>query len=132
MRFPIEKAEMTGLSLDRYGGSVAAFDNRYLPLLHRKGFVAPNLPIAPEGVGSPGGYVFDSKPGIYNNVVVLDFKSLYPSIIRSFFIDPLALAQAQIDGTAHDQRSLTSTEIANLDRYSPGFNHAAYCKQVTV
>ena len=34
----------------------------------------------------------DSEPGLYDNVLVLDFKSLYPSIIRSFHIDPLGLA----------------------------------------
>ncbi|MEM6495515.1 MAG: DNA polymerase II, partial [Pseudomonadota bacterium] len=45
------------------------------------------------GLGSPGGYVLDSKPGLYDNVLVLDFKSLYPSIIRTFFIDPMGLEQ---------------------------------------
>ena len=40
---------------------------------------------------SPGGYILDSKPGLYDNVLVLDFKSLYPSIIRTFGIDPYAL-----------------------------------------
>ncbi|MCD6397638.1 MAG: hypothetical protein J7L71_08865, partial [Spirochaetaceae bacterium] len=35
--------------------------------------------------------VFTSKPGLYHNVIVLDFKSLYPTIIRTFFIDPLSL-----------------------------------------
>ena len=42
---------------------------------------------------SPGGFVMDSKPGLYRNVLVLDFKSLYPSIIRSFKINPLGLIQ---------------------------------------
>jgi len=32
----------------------------------------------------------DPEPGIYDDVVVLDFKSLYPTIIRTFNIDPLA------------------------------------------
>ena len=31
----------------------------------------------------------ESKPGLYRNVLVFDFKSLYPSIIRTFNIDPL-------------------------------------------
>jgi DNA polymerase-2 len=39
----------------------------------------------------------DSRPGLYDNVLVLDFKSLYPSIIRSFQIDPLGLAMADDD-----------------------------------
>ena len=81
---------MTGLNSDRMGGSVASFDNLYLPLLHRRGFVAPNA--SAEQMSSPGGFVLDSTPGIYDHVLVLDFKSLYPSIIRTFFVDPLGLA----------------------------------------
>lgn len=89
--FAIEKSLLTGLEIDRYGGSVAAFDFLYLPRLHRRGFVAPGLGEAPESNISPGGYVLNSQPGIFENVLVLDFKSLYPSIIRTFNIDPLAL-----------------------------------------
>ncbi|MFK8082158.1 MAG: DNA polymerase II [Granulosicoccus sp.] len=91
--FAIQRANLTGLALDRLGGSVAAFDNLYLPKLHRKGFVAPDVRTQANDAGSPGGYVMDSRPGLYRNVLVLDFKSLYPSIIRTFFIDPLGLAE---------------------------------------
>jgi len=89
--FAVRRAELTGLALDRQGGSVAAFDNLYLPRLHRRGRVAPDVGDAGEGPASPGGYVLDSQPGLYDNVLVLDFKSLYPSIIRTFQIDPLGL-----------------------------------------
>lgn len=86
------RSQLTGLELDRSGGSVAAFVNLYLPRLHRAGYVSPNRPID-GGLASPGGYVMDSLPGLYNNVLVLDFKSLYPSIIRTFKIDPLGLVE---------------------------------------
>ena len=92
IEFAIQRANLTGLAIDRLGGSVAAFDNLYLPRLHRHGFVAPDVNSTSSGLGSPGGYVLDSQPGIYQNVLVLDFKSLYPSIIRTFCIDPLGLA----------------------------------------
>jgi DNA polymerase-2 len=91
--FAVERANLTGLAIDRLGGSVAALDNLYLPRLHRHGFVAPDVSSDNSGLGSPGGYVLDSLPGIYKNVLVLDFKSLYPSIIRTFKIDPMGLAQ---------------------------------------
>ena len=91
--FAVQRANLTGLAVDRLGGSVAALDNLYLPRLHRHGFVAPDVRTEANGLGSPGGYVLDSEPGLYDNVLVLDFKSLYPSIIRTFFIDPLGLAQ---------------------------------------
>lgn len=89
--FAVERSLLTGLDLDRQGGSAAALDFLYLPRLHRAGFVAP-APARKGSGGSPGGYVMPSVPGIHDNVVVLDFKSLYPSIIRTFHVDPLALA----------------------------------------
>ena len=96
--FAVQRATMTGLAIDRLGGAVAAFDNLYLPRLHRRGYVAPNVAADSNyGLSSPGGYVMDSQPGLYDNVLVLDFKSLYPSIIRTFLIDPLGLALADDD-----------------------------------
>lgn len=95
--FAMERSLLTGLELDRYGGSVAAFDFLYLPRLHRKGFVAPFVDQSTVGNVSPGGYVMSSIPGIHENVIVLDFKSLYPSIIQTFHVDPLALAVAAFE-----------------------------------
>jgi DNA polymerase-2 len=86
------RSQLTGLELDRMGGSVAAFINLYLPKLHRAGYIAPNRP-QDGGLASPGGYVMSSKPGLYKDVLVLDFKSLYPSIMRTFKIDPLGLVE---------------------------------------
>ena len=93
LAFARERAAATGLAMDRYGGSVAAVDHLYLPRLHRAGYVAPDAGDVSSTAGSPGGYVIDSKPGLYDNVLLLDFKSLYPSIIRTFHIDPLALVR---------------------------------------
>ncbi|WP_282040813.1 DNA polymerase II [Halomonas alimentaria] len=90
LTFLLERATVTGLPADRSGGSVAAFAHLYLPRLHRLGWVAPNLGEG-EAAESPGGFVMDSRPGLYDSVLVLDFKSLYPSIIRSFLIDPAGL-----------------------------------------
>lgn len=89
--FLIERQHLTGLSLDRQGGAVAAFDHLYLPRLHREGVVAPDVGSSGKTPSSPGGMVLDSTPGLYENVLVLDFKSLYPSIVRTFCVDPLGL-----------------------------------------
>ncbi|WP_268746502.1 DNA polymerase domain-containing protein [Nitrincola sp. A-D6] len=86
-----ERTRLTGLALDKVGGSSQAFDNLYLPTLHRAGFVAPEYASGQTGDHVPGGHVMESVPGLYRNVLVLDFKSLYPSIIRTFQIDPLGL-----------------------------------------
>jgi DNA polymerase-2 len=92
MTFLLERASVTGLPADRSGGSVAAFEHLYMPMMHRQGYVAPNLGDV-DGENSPGGYVMDSRAGLYDSVLVLDYKSLYPSIIRTFLIDPVGLVE---------------------------------------
>lgn len=92
LQFLLDRATVTGLEADRSGGSVAAFTHLYLPRMHRLGYVAPNLGDQPEEA-SPGGFVMDSRPGLYDSVLVLDYKSLYPSIIRTFLIDPVGLVE---------------------------------------
>jgi len=94
--FLLERASVTGLPVDRMGGSVAAFTHLYLPRMHRLGYVAPNLGDV-TGENSPGGFVMDSRPGLYDSVLVLDYKSLYPSIIRTFLIDPVGLIEGLSD-----------------------------------
>ncbi len=109
----LQRARLTGLALDKVGGSSQAFDNLYLPRLHRAGFVAPEYASGQGDLDVPGGFVMDSRPGLYRHVLVLDFKSLYPSIIRSFQIDPLGLAL----GTRGD---------APEEALVPGFHHAIF------
>ncbi|WP_343554523.1 DNA polymerase II [Pantoea sp.] len=114
MPFLLERATVNGLAVDRHGGSVAAFGHLYIPRMHRAGFVAPNLgEVAPEA--SPGGYVMDSRPGLYDSVLVLDYKSLYPSIIRTFLIDPVGL----VEGLAHPD----DTDSV------PGFRNARFSRE---
>lgn len=96
LNFAMERSRMTGLLMDRMGGSVAAFENLYLPRLHRAGYVAPNIGEGYHEQKSPGGYVMDSRPGLFEHVLVLDFKSLYPSIIRTFRIDPMGLTEGML------------------------------------
>ncbi|SUB18464.1 DNA polymerase II [Pantoea agglomerans] len=70
--------------------------------------------VAPEA--SPGGYVMDSRPGLYDSVLVLDYKSLYPSIIRTFLIDPVGL----VEGLAHpdDADSIEGFREARFSRHT--------------
>jgi len=91
--FARARAELVGLPLDRQGGSVAAFDHLYLPRLHRAGHVARDVGVEVEPAASPGGEVLASVPGLHRGVLAFDFRSLYPSIIRTFRIDPLGLAR---------------------------------------
>lgn len=113
LTFLLERATVTGLPADRSGGSVAAFCHLYIPLMHRQGFVAPNLgERMPEA--SPGGFVMDSRPGLYESVLVLDYKSLYPSIIRTFLIDPVGLVEGMRDPS--DEASVPGFRGARFSR----------------
>jgi len=88
------RVELSGLLMDRQGVSTAAFDFFMLPKLHRKGFIAPNVIDITRDMHAAGGYVLTPESGLHHHVVVLDFKSLYPSIIKTFKIDPYSRLMA--------------------------------------
>lgn len=90
MELAVERSRLTGLPLDRVSSSVAAFDFLYLHQLGKRGIVAPSVRSDRHDVTAMGGgHVLEPAPGLYDNVLILDFKSLYPSLIRTFQIDPL-------------------------------------------
>jgi DNA polymerase-2 len=93
----IRRAQLSGLLMDELGMMTAAFDHFFLPKLHRAGYVAGNVKDLDTSEHAAGGYVMDPVPGIYDDVVVLDFKSLYPSIIQTFKIDPYSNLKSSID-----------------------------------
>ncbi len=93
----IERSLLSGMQLDRVGASIASFDLLYLPELRRRGRVAPSVDAERKAARVTGGAVLDSTPGLYANVAVYDFKSLYPSLMRTFQLDPLAHALAGED-----------------------------------
>ncbi len=86
----IKKSLITGMQLDRVKQSVASLDSLYIRSAHKRGYVCPNSRHGERGERIKGAYVMKPNPGIYDFVAVLDFKSLYPSIIRTFNIDPIA------------------------------------------
>lgn len=96
--FYIEKTRNSGLLFSKSGISTLEFDYSYLPRLHRKSYVAQNSSDFEREDHSTGGYVIEPVAGLHQNVGVFDFKSLYPSIIRTFKIDPLSLIESNIDG----------------------------------
>ena len=89
LELTILRSRLTGMPLDRVRASIASFDSLYLRRLREEGFVAVNTRFSSRDVRTTGGFVMESKPGIYDFVIVCDFKSLYPSIMRTFNIDPL-------------------------------------------
>jgi DNA polymerase-2 len=96
----VARSLLTGLPPDRVSSSVAAFDFLYLKELSKRDIVAPSVRASMEAaaVVMGGGHVFEPAPGLYEEVLVLDFKSLYPSLIRTFQIDPLGYLESPEPG----------------------------------
>ncbi|MEM7262069.1 MAG: DNA polymerase II [Planctomycetota bacterium] len=90
MDLTIERSRITGMTPDRVTSSTGAFDYLYLSELRKRARVASTTGRGPSGEDPVhGAEVFEPTPGLHPNVWVFDFKSLYPSIIRTFQIDPL-------------------------------------------
>ena len=85
------RSRLTGMTPDRVAASIASFDFLYLSELERRRVVAPTVrnDDSRVHVAQQGGHVLAPEPGLHANVWVFDFKSLYPSLIRTFNIDPL-------------------------------------------
>jgi DNA polymerase-2 len=90
----LQRSLLSGMPLDRVGARIASFDRVYLPELRERGIVAPSVERERKQASVRGGAVLESVPGVFRNVAVFDFKSLYPSLMRTFHLDPLAHARA--------------------------------------
>ena len=134
--FTVQRSLLTGMPPDRVGASIAAFDFLYLSRLRERGVVAPTVGVVPADAaaqgppgqqqpGQQGGHVLASQPGLHDGVLVFDFKSLYPSIIRTFQIDPLGLirqpasdeAAASDEAVAPDGRDAGAIRAPNGARF---------------
>lgn len=127
------RSRLTGMMPDRVAASIASFDAVYLEALHRRGIVAPTVRFDTAGEHSPqaGGQVFEPVAGLHDLVWVFDYKSLYPSIMRTWGIDPLQHARAAalpddrvvrlVNGARFARASSTEPAIlpAFLDRLFP-------------
>lgn len=91
MTLTVRRAQLTGIGLARAWTSVASFEHLYISAMHCRRLVAPTHGVDAHAVKSaPGGAIIAPQPGLYDNVLVFDFKSLYPSIMRTFNVDPVS------------------------------------------
>jgi len=89
------------------GGEIQRIENYLLREFNKEGYILPSKldrNHIEKGDGGKkeelkGGFVLEPKRGIHSMVLVLDFKSMYPSLIRTYNICPTTLVTD--DGT-HD------------------------------
>lgn len=89
-----KRSALTGVSLELAWTSIPAFERIYAAELRRRRVLPPPRATTPVS-GAAGGTVLDAHAGFFKNVLVFDFRSLYPSIMRTFNIDPMAHARAE-------------------------------------
>ena len=109
IKLAFARAALTGMTPDRVAASIASFDFLYLAELNKRKLCAPSV-VSPGGnrMAQGGGAVFEPEAGVHENVWVCDFKSLYPSIIRTFNIDPLGFALAEQGASAVETQDGTA------------------------
>ncbi len=92
VRLALARSQLSGMTPDRVAASIASFDFLYLSELEKRRIVAPSVRSSDSSVyaAQQGGHVLEPIAGLHRNVWVFDFKSLYPSLIRTFNIDPLS------------------------------------------
>jgi DNA polymerase-2 len=92
-RLTAKRAALTGLSLDLAWTSIPAFERVYAAGLRGRRVAVPAREERRVS-GAAGGTVLEPEAGIFDSVLVFDFRSLYPSVMRSFGVDPLAYERA--------------------------------------
>lgn len=112
----IERSLLTGMQLDRVKSSIASLDNLYIRETKKLGYVCKTSEFKERVSRIKGGFVRDSVPGIYDYIVVLDFKSLYPSIMRTFNIDPLSFIPKELHEKYKDNDVITAPNGAKFKR----------------
>jgi DNA polymerase-2 len=100
VRLAFARSQLAGMTPDRVAASIASFDFVYHTELEKRGIVAPTVRSGDSSVyaAQQGGHVLEPDTGLHRNVWVFDFKSLYPSIIRTFNIDPLSYVASPSPG----------------------------------
>ncbi|MCL2277151.1 MAG: DNA polymerase II [Treponema sp.] len=116
-RLTMERACLTGVSLDKAWTSVVSFERVYAARLRKQGIALP-APNTPDVTGAAGGTVLECEAGLFENVAVFDFRSLYPTIIRTFNIDPLSHARAKKAGQTASESGAGNIVAPNGAKFS--------------
>ena len=107
------RAALTGVSLDLAWTSIPAFERVYGAELRARRIAVPAK--ADRRVsGAAGGTVLEASAGLFPRVLVFDFRSLYPSIMRTFNVDPLSYSRAA--GRSADPSDIVAPNGARFDR----------------
>ena len=92
----INRVKASGLLLQNFGISNAAFDHMFIPRMHRLGFVAPaHNDASRQGAGQVPNSIVNH--GIYDNVCLFQLDGILNALTSAFKIDPLAKARSEFE-----------------------------------
>jgi DNA polymerase delta subunit 1 len=92
---------VTVMELFTRGQQVRCLSQIY-DLASQKDYVVDKRDVTP--VKFSGGFVYEPIPGLYENIICLDFASLYPSIIRAYNICFTTLVPPELEAEVPDDR----------------------------
>ncbi len=123
LELTLKRCRLIGIGLNRAWTSIPAFEFLYLEWMHDRRLVAPSLGVDRLAQGeAPGGAIIKPQPGLFSNVLIFDFKSLYPSIMRTFGIDPVGYIDTEegypegANPPPPDPKSITAPNGARFSR----------------
>lgn len=88
LKLVYKRSIITQTPIKRIKSPIACLDNMYLKKLHEKGYVANSNFNFKNTNQIEGAFVIEPEKQLSKDIFVFDFKSLYPSIIMTFNIDP--------------------------------------------
>ncbi|MBN2536524.1 MAG: DNA polymerase II [Spirochaetales bacterium] len=107
MQLTVKRALLTGVHLEWSWTSIRTFENLYMEKLLSQGIVSPTRGVDERPVqGAAGGLILAPQSDLFENVYVFDFKSLYPSIILTFNIDPASFMFQDTETGANENSRL--------------------------
>lgn len=115
-----ELARMTRMPLDEESkmGRGRQVDWFLIAEAHERGLLAPNKTFIRDEVYE-GGLVLDPPTGLHEDIVALDFGSMYPSIMVSYNVSPETHLPAEVAGAFKPEEISVAPEVGHKFLRSP-------------
>ncbi|MGQ9543297.1 MAG: DNA-directed DNA polymerase [Candidatus Bathyarchaeia archaeon] len=118
--YATQMSHLTGLPLDQVAAAAVGFrvDSYLMAQAHRLNELIPKRTEQPY-IPYQGAIVMAPKPGIHDNVAVLDFTSMYPNLMIMYNISPDSLVTSRDPSTSE---VFTAPDVGfNFRKDPPGF-----------
>ncbi|MEM1514868.1 MAG: DNA polymerase domain-containing protein [Candidatus Bathyarchaeia archaeon] len=128
LNFAIQLSSLVGLPLDHVGTAAVSFRVEWFLIRHayQMGELVPKK-LERSYAPYAGALVLEPKPGIHENIAILDFKSMYPNIMITYNISPDTYVPM---GEPESDVYVTPEVNHRFKKEPPGFYHAVLTKLI--